>query len=381
MHDPSDRFSRALFDGFTPTTLSSLLIASAHPFIPADRCPNLRSFRLKTQGLEFDHPYLPPLLRFLSLTPLLENLWLDMGFWATKGGEPLPRPVSLPRLHNVSLAGWQYVDWSDIILPAVRSSLYASQASNLTDFVVDITGGCETWLVSGRPRTAHHILVKTAFGLPYHNAQESLPQWLVEEAKTLRFTMHHVRPYISGVRSYDVRSFKSLHTFHKLETLIVRVPTGDHILPRLGLWLVGHTAPPPCASLRTLVVSILNPRCALETLHPLNAATARRAELKYPLQRLFVCSPAHAGPDYSVRDLHGVEWVTFSSLDVGAPCRDVTESIGVFDGGATPALSSQPREEHLYISQKYEAVWEACATRGLVDARATMYWFWRSRLW
>ncbi|OJT03573.1 hypothetical protein TRAPUB_5749 [Trametes pubescens] len=168
-----------------------------------------------------------------------------------------------------------------------------------------------------------------------------------------------------------------------LRTLIVRVPIQAGVLHDLARWLV-QTTPLACASLRVLVVSILNPQCALEALHSLYAATARRARLGYPLQRLFVCSPAHSGPDYSVRNHHGVEWVTFSSSDVGAPCRDGAQSAGFSGGDATQVLASQPREEPLSLSEKYEGVWEACATQGLVEVeeRTSMrHWHQNSCLW
>ncbi len=61
------------FDGVTPTALKSLLIESYVPLVPADICPNLRSFTLRTR-LHLWPPYsspLPPLVRFLSHTPLL----------------------------------------------------------------------------------------------------------------------------------------------------------------------------------------------------------------------------------------------------------------------------------------------------------------------
>ncbi len=221
------------------------------------------------------------------------------------------------------------------------------------------------WVVSGRPRAAPGLHVTTVV----ISAQARLPRWLVESTDTLRII---VRP--SGLATRDVPAFTALPNFQLLDTLIVRLAVGGFALARLSFWLA-RTDPPTCPSLRVLVLSILNPRCTLDALRPLYKATTHRAGLGHPLQRLFVCSPVHASPDYTIRYFHGVEWVTFSSTDVGAPCRDVPRSTRASDGG-TPALAvSQPCEEPPPFSESavYDAAWEACATEGLVETHARMH--------
>lgn len=375
-----------LFDGAIPTALKSLLIASDQSIVPADSCPNLRSLTLETPCWSA-HPSTPSLLiRFLSYTLLLEDLRWDVGCWSAEGrqdNEPLPPPAPLHQLRSLSLrAGFQGIVWSDLVSPASSSRSRMYRSSKLTDLIVDVDGSSYNSLVRGRSRVAPHLHVRMAtvpeLGVTGNGEPElawHLPRWVTASTETLRITLSR-----SGPDFHGTLSFVCLNAFRLLDTLIVRLAVGGFYLAQLSSSL-SCADPPTCPFLRVLALSILNPRCTLDALHSLYTATTRRAELGHPLKRLFVCSPIHAGPDYSVRDVHGVEWVTYSSTDVGAPCRDFPRFTRVSDGGSTASLPGRPLEEPLPFSAVYDAAWEACATEGLVETHARMRWYGRSRLW
>ncbi|EIW63106.1 uncharacterized protein TRAVEDRAFT_17566 [Trametes versicolor FP-101664 SS1] len=381
-----------LFDGVIPTALKSLLIVSDQAIIPADSCPNLQTFTLKTSCWRA-HSSTPTLLiHFLSHAPLLENLRLDIGCWFAQGRDidplPLPPPAPLYRLRNLSFRmSFPGVVWSDLVSPAPLSSPPLTPiTSKLTDAVVDTVhlGGL-SMLVSGMSRAAPHLHVSLV-GFPGLGGMPGsgvlgfglLPQWLTESTKTLRITLSQSGPNLRGTRS-----FLCIHAFRLLDTLIVRLAVGGYYLGQLGFW-IACTNPSICPSpfLRVLVLSILNPGCTLDALHPLYKATTRRAEFGHPLKRLFVCSPAHTGPDYSIRDFHGVEWVSFSSTDVGAPCRDHVLRPTKTEEGRTEDLAGQLHAELPSSSPAYDTAWEACATEGLVETHARMRsWYKGSPLW
>ncbi|KAL7279489.1 hypothetical protein ACG7TL_007332 [Trametes sanguinea] len=163
--------------------------------------------------------------------------------------------------------------------------------------------------------------------------------WFAADVKALRFTvgsksMHDYdcyRAYVQDDRCpgcllswlCDRCAFRPaldvdarLNSLPSLEKLVIRAKACGEILPQLCTFLA-QASPGGCPVLRTLVLSLLRVPYALEDMRPLFDALERRvAAGGNPLENLVLCTPLHAGPDYSVYNrLHGVRWVTFSSID------------------------------------------------------------------
>ncbi|KAH9899274.1 hypothetical protein C8Q73DRAFT_313207 [Cubamyces lactineus] len=143
-----------------------------------------------------------------------------------------------------------------------------------------------------------------------------------------------------------------------LETLVVRATSDVGVLDSL-CFLLEHSSQ-YCPSLHTVIFSVLRPCRSLEDLHALFHVTGLRATaLGKHLQRLIICSPTHAGPDYSVYGHHGVDCITFSSSDAGSskPGSMWTQL------GAELAKGTRPdpiAEELIWGNLTYEQAWAWC---------------------
>ncbi|KAI0327065.1 hypothetical protein GY45DRAFT_1437212 [Cubamyces sp. BRFM 1775] len=212
-------------------------------------------------------------------------------------------------------------------------------------------------------------------GINYTYAIPESP-WFAHGVSSLRITRGSSSPALQSHpiehrRRQCGQFFLALFgTMPALERLVVRATTCDVVLPDLCSKLVVNP-PHGCPSLHTVIFSVLRPCCALEDLQALFGATAQRAALNLgtPLKRLIVCSPTHAGPDYSIYGCHGVEWITFSSADAGS---SNPESVWTeWNAELTRGAQLDPDGDGpIWGELNYDQAWAACAF-GSVDCGAT----------
>ncbi|KAI0636356.1 hypothetical protein C8Q77DRAFT_1156042 [Trametes polyzona] len=368
-----------LLFGGAPTALKHLFVASTKPLFPSDACSNLVSFRLKFKYGSFETPsYRVSLLAFLSQAPALEELSLDMGAWPanTRSGDVLPFPAYLPRLRTLNIAGMNTFDWSTFVCPTHGALPLPHPKDELSDTVIDTDRASRTWLIRGRAASAPHLSVSLSFAKDrlfdrqtYESYWGPLSGTLAPSAGTLRLTvLHRYRNLPHARGDPDALFGHPVDCWPRLETLIVRLgaTVRASMLARLAKCLVhvleepsgGRTVPFP--ALRTLVVSVLGtPEGTEDLCGALFAAMETRAAMGFPIRRLFVCSPARQGPDYSVYGLHGAEWVSFSSSDVGSSACDSVSDPGRFEGGGSSCGA-----ETMSACREFDAAWEVYSDLG-----------------